>query len=111
MNRKLRLTFLLLLFVPAISLGAEAEPTKLVGHHGSVMAVTFSPDGKLLASSSRDKTIKLWDVATGALIRTLTEHTADVYDVAFSPNGNLLASAGADKTIKLWDAHSGKVVR
>ena len=90
MNRTCRLTSLMLLvFIPALSLGADAEPRRLMGHRGSVMAVAFSPDGKVLASSSRDKTIKLWDVATGALIRTLTEHTADVYDVAFSLRGNL----------------------
>src|SRR5437879_6324517 len=90
MNQECRLTSLMLVvFVPALSLGGDAEPKRLAGHHGSVMAVAFSPDGKVLASSSRDKTIKLWDVATGALIRTLTEHTADVYDVAFSPKGDL----------------------
>src|SRR5438876_958554 len=83
----------------------DAGQRTLKGHRGSVMGVSFSPDGKFLASCSRDKTIKVWDAATGELKRTLTEHTADVYDVTFSPKGNLLASASADKTIKLWDAH------
>src|SRR2546426_7804831 len=90
-----------LLLVSAL-LGGETEVRKLKGHQGSVLAVAFSPDGKTLASCSRDKTIKLWDPATGELKRTLTEHTADVYDVTFSPRGDLLASAGRDKTIKLW---------
>ncbi|TMQ29195.1 MAG: hypothetical protein E6K70_26075, partial [Planctomycetota bacterium] len=102
-------SLMLIALVPAL-LRADAEPRTLKGHQGSVMAVTFSPDGKILASCSRDKTIKLWDAATGELKRTLTEHTADVYDVTFSPKGNLLASASTDKTIRLWDAQSGKVM-
>ena len=81
------------------------------GHRGSVLAVAFSPDGKVLASCSRDKTIRLWDVATGELLRLLTEHTADVYVLVFSPKGDLLASGGRDKGIKLWDAQTGKAIR
>jgi WD40 repeat protein len=65
--------------------------------------VAFSPDGRLLASGSDDKTIKLWEVASGSLVRTLSGHTNDVRSVAFSPDGRLLASGSDDKTIKLWD--------
>jgi WD40 repeat protein len=65
--------------------------------------VSFSPDGKTLASASFDNTLKLWDVATGKAITTLTGHSNLVISVSFSPDGQTLASAGGDITIKLWN--------
>src|SRR5439155_20572923 len=66
-------------------------------------AIAFSPDGKLLASASRDRTARLWDVQTGKQIAALDGHRGGVYAVAFSPDGRTLASAGADRSILLWD--------
>ena len=78
----------------------------LTGHSNMVNSVAFSSDGKLLASGSEDKTIKLWDVAVGAVRQTLAGNSDGPYLVAFSPNGKLLASA-VGKRIKLWNVESG----
>jgi WD40 repeat protein len=63
--------------------------------------VTFSPDGTILASAGCDRTIKLWDVASGKLLHTL-RHGDEVMAVTFSPDGTLIASGGYDNQIYIW---------
>jgi len=82
----------------------------LTGHTDSVTSVAFSPDGSLMASGSRDRTIRLWRVSDGALVRTLRGHTDWVYSVAFSPDVSLMAS-GSSGTIRLWRVSDGALVQ
>jgi WD40 repeat protein len=65
----------------------------------------------MLASGSLDETIKLWDIASSQVLRTLAGHSAEVQSVAFSTDGKTLASGSFDETIKLWDVASGKELR
>jgi hypothetical protein len=74
-----------------------------------VECVAFSPDGTLLASGSYDHTVKLWDVQTGELKRTLAGHDSTVGAVAFAPDGQTLVSGGWDDTVRLWDVDSGRL--
>jgi WD40 repeat protein len=71
-----------------------------------VYALAFAPDGRTLATGSFDKTLRLWDLATGAA-RELRGHEMIVVQAAFSPDGRVLASTGLDHTIRLWDVASG----
>jgi WD40 repeat protein len=86
----------------------QGDLETLKGHTQLVRSVAFSPDGKTMASSSGDNTIKLWDVVSHSEIATLRGHTKLVRSVAFSPDGKTLASASSDSTIKLWDVASHK---
>jgi WD40 repeat protein len=78
------------------------EPLR--GHDDWVSSVAFSPDGKILASGSGDKTIILWNPQSHQQIEEpLRGHDAGVSSVAFSPDGRILASGGADASVILWD--------
>ena len=86
------------------------EQNRLEGHMDAVTSLSFSPDGKWLASASSDKTIRIWDAATGKTIYTLTGHTGAVTSLSFSSDGKWLASGSQDTSIILWDVATGQKI-
>jgi WD40 repeat protein len=79
----------------------------LEGHLDNVGAVVFSPDSQLVASASRDKTVRVWETATGGCCSVLEGHSDVVRAVVFSPDGQLVASASYDSTVRVWETTTG----
>ena len=92
---------------------AEQTSTKVRGvlgaHWEPVTCLAFNPNGKILASGSEDKRVRLWDITSGQEITTLLGYTGEVQDIAFSPDGDILASAGYELEVRLWDVTSQKL--
>jgi WD40 repeat protein len=78
----------------------------------AVRSVAFAPDGRRIASSSWDRTLRLGDVQTGREVRPFKGHTAAPDGIRFTPDGrHLLSSGGQDRSVRVWDVETGKEVR
>ena len=75
----------------------------------NVLPLHDLPNQAHVATASKDKTVKVWDLARAVLLHDLTAHTNDVWCVAYSPDGKLLASGSKDGTMKLWDMDTFKI--
>src|SRR5436305_14726058 len=73
-----------------------------------VIGLSLSRDGKMLVTAGADGIIRVWDVASGQIQRTLTGHTNSIYKAEFSPNEKLLASSSRDSTARIWDFTTGR---
>ena len=109
--------FITILFIASAgyNLFAQTTTSKLEtviqkGHSAAVKVVAVSPNGEILATGSRDKSVKLWDYQSGLEIRSLIGHDHTVNGLSFSPNGLYLASSSADGTARVWDVLTGKEV-
>jgi WD40 repeat protein len=99
------------------------QRTSLEGHTGNVFSLTFSPDGKTLATGGADRrgrfatgkeegqdnTIKLWDMETGKSLAALMGHVKGIYSLTFAPDGKTLVAADFNGSMKLWDLEKAKV--
>ncbi|MBN2434850.1 MAG: hypothetical protein JXK07_06245, partial [Spirochaetes bacterium] len=101
--RKTVVLFVLPIILIAMSAFGQVPKAEFVlqnGHSSSVESVSFSFDGKMLASGSEDQTVKFWDVSSGNLIRSLEGHSSYVTSVSISFDDKTLASGSWDKTVK-----------
>lgn len=96
----------------SLAAGAAARVAAETGSHTEgINCVAVSPDGFTIGTASDDSTAKLWDAATGALLRTLRGHGHYVFSIAFSPRAALALTGSFDETVRLWCSRSGALLR
>ncbi|XP_066291034.1 notchless protein homolog 1-like [Branchiostoma lanceolatum] len=98
--------FTLFLWQPSVD---KKSLARMTGHMALINEVCFSPDARLIASASFDKSVKLWDGKTGKYLTSLRGHVNAVYQVAWSADSRLLVSGSSDSTLKVWDVRTRKL--
>ncbi|KAL5543070.1 hypothetical protein UlMin_010780 [Ulmus minor] len=88
---------------------SKQPKTRMTGHQSTVNQVCFSPDGRWIASASFDRSIKLWNGATGKFVATFRGHVGKVFQISWSSDSRLLLSGSEDSTLKVWDVKSHKL--
>jgi len=111
-TKRSRTPFLLLfLFIPFSMNGQQIETVVQAGHYAEVTAVCYSPDGKLVATGSADKTIILWRSSDGKQIRSFRGIPDDIIRLEFNPRGTSLLSLSREGTWSIWELSTGKLIR
>ena len=80
------------------------------GQKYNINGISWSPDGKLIASASKDETIRVWDLEANKILQTLKGHQSEVCNVVWAPDGQKLASASRDNTVRIWEVGAGKLL-
>ena len=87
------------------------ETALISGHTDTVTHVAFSPDGKILASSAHDKTVRLWNTETGKSLQTLDIPKGYLFSLSYSNDGKTLVGLNQERFVFLWDPLTGKLLR
>ncbi len=112
MQNKIFIVLFIVIIFSSILLHSNDKPEiyAQLGHSHQINSIVYSPDGKIIVSVSDDKTIKLWNVKSGRLIKTLTGHAHQINTVDISPDSKFMVTGSADKNIILWDLKTMSIV-
>ena len=106
---------LIFLFTASLARNASAQDVAVfpqLGHTQKIESIAFSPDGRMIVSGGSGNALKLWDAATGRLIRSFWGHTREgIRCAAFSPDGRYIISGADDRTVRMWDTATGRETR
>jgi WD40 repeat protein len=91
---------------PVVRLAKEGRTVTLRGHEDDVTSVRLSPDGARIITASADHDVRVWDLATGTLVRVIKAHVGKVSDARYSPDGRLIVTAGPGASV--WNARTGQ---
>ncbi|KIK62699.1 hypothetical protein GYMLUDRAFT_223263 [Collybiopsis luxurians FD-317 M1] len=83
---------------------------QLRGHSDIIMWAEYSPDNKLIGTSSWDKTVRVWDAANGELVHIMAGATNQSWNAAFSPNSKIIAAGAGDQKVRLWNVETGELI-
>jgi len=110
MKNALVVLFFFFLTKPTFLMSQQIEVSVQRGHSAAVPVSKVSPDGKILATGSKDKSVKIWEIAKGRELRTFSEHEFSVTDIAFHPDEAFVASADAGGNIMIWNYKNGEIL-
>jgi len=100
------------LFAAEVAAPVSVETPIRAFHKRGVRDITYSPDGKQLASVGDDRKVILWDAATGKIIHEMWgQHDRNINLVVFSPNGKILVATSLDEAVTVWDVATGKLIQ
>lgn len=98
-------------FLRMIDANSGKQIKEIRGHRSKIASVAFSPNGKMIATASLDRDIKIWDATTYRELKTITGHSDFVYSIAFSGDGKRILTGSFDRTARIWDVETGKEVQ